>query len=184
MNNVTFRPATIDDAPFVALVMMEAVGMTVMETGTVPEERIVDLCRRTDTLYSYRNAIIALMDGTPVGGLISYEGKDYHDIKVHTFALVEDFIDFDPVEMDDETRPGEYYLDSAAVLPQHRGKGLGRKLIEHGVQLARKRGLLPILACEPHNTTAHHLYTSIGFHDDGALHIFGEDYLRMTFPAE
>lgn len=176
---VTFRPATVDDAPFVALIMMEAVGMPMMEEGIVPEEHLVRICRHDDTLYSYKNAVIAELDGQPVGGLIAYNGEGYHDVKVHTFSLVGDNLPFDPLTMDDETREGEYYLDSAAILPKHRGKGYGRQIIAYGIEHGRNLGLLPVLACSPSNTKALALYKSLGFEEDGHMFIFGEDYLRM-----
>lgn len=179
---LSVRPATPADAPFVALVMMEAVGYDFMERGEMPGDELTAACLSTETLYSYRNATIFELEGKPVGGLISYEGKGYHEVKVRTFAPIRDRLDFDPMAMDDETREGEYYLDSAAVLPQYRGQGIGRQIIEYGVQRARDLDLLPVLACEPHNKAAHALYTNIGFADDGNLFIFGEDYLRMTFP--
>ena len=180
MDKVTHRQATIADAPFVAQVMMEAVGFDFMERGEMPDDGIVETCRREDTLYSYRNATIFEIDGKVVGALIAYAGKGYHEVKVRTFAPIMHRLDFDPMAMDDETREGEYYLDSAAVLPEYRGRGVGRHIIEHGVNIARDKGLLPVLACDPDNKGAYQLYTSIGFMEDGNLHIFGEDYLRMT----
>ncbi|MCQ2288089.1 MAG: GNAT family N-acetyltransferase [Muribaculaceae bacterium] len=181
---LTYRPATPADARFVALVMMEAVGYDLMERGEMPGDDLTATCLSTETLYSYRNATIFELNGKPVGGLIAYDGNGYHEVKVRTFAPIRDRLSFDPMAMDDETREGEYYLDSAAVLPRFRGQGIGRYIIEYGVKQARERGLLPILACDPGNTGAYRLYTSLGFVEDGHLHIFGEDYLRMTCPVK
>lgn len=180
LQTLTCRQATLADAPFVALVMMEAVGYDLMERGEMPREDLVETCLSTETLYSYLNATIFEIDGKPVGGLISYEGKGYHEVKVATFTPIMHRLDFNPLEMDDETREGEYYLDSAAVLPEFRGRGIGRKIIEHGVEIARGKGLLPVLACDPDNTGAHALYESLGFKDDGTMYIFAHTYLRMT----
>lgn len=180
MQEITFRQATIDDAPFVALIMMEAVGMEVMEEGHELDDRFVFICRRTDTLYSYKNCVIVEADGKPIGGLISYAGEGYHEVKMHTFGLVKEHLTFDFDKMDDETKAGEYYLDSAAVIPEYRGQGIGRKIIEYGVAKAKELNLLPILACDPDNVNAYRLYSSIGFKENGHLFIFGEDYLRMT----
>ena len=177
---LTLRQASIDDAPFIAIVMLEAVGMPIMEEGKMPKEDIVEICRRTDTLYSYKNAVVAEIGGKAVGALISYVGDGYHEIKMHTFSFVRDFIDFDVDAMDDETQAGEYYLDSAAVLPEYRGKGIGRELISFGASKAESLGLVPVLACDPENTNAYSLYSSLGFKEDGTLFIFGETYLRMT----
>lgn len=180
MQEITFRQATINDAPFVATIMMEAVGMPVMEEGRELDHRFVSICRRTDTLYSYKNCVLAEVNNKAIGGLISYVGEGYHDIKIHTFSLVKEHLTFDINKMDDETKAGEYYLDSAAILPEYRGKGYGRQLIEYGVKKAQELSLIPILACDPDNTNAYKLYTSIGFKQNGHLFIFGEDYLRMT----
>lgn len=180
MQKIIFRQATIEDAPFVASVMMEAVGMPVMEEGRELDDTFVGICRREDTLYSYKNCAIVEIEGKKVGGLISYVGKGYHEVKMHTFGLVKEHLSFDIDKMDDETCEGEYYLDSAAVLPEYRGQGIGRKLIEYGVSKAQELDLLPILACDPDNANAYKLYTSIGFKENGHLFIFGEDYLRMT----
>jgi len=181
MKAITFRQATIDDAPFVASVMMEAVGMPVMEEGRELDDTFVGICRRDDTLYSYKNCVIVEIEGKKVGGLISYVGEGYHEVKMHTFGLVKEHLSFDFEAMDDETREGEYYLDSAAVLPQYRGQGIGRQLIEYGVKIAKEKHLLPILACDPENKNAYNLYSSIGFKEDGHLFIFGEDYMRMSY---
>ena len=179
-NQCVFRSATIGDAEFVATVMLEAVEVPMMEEGRVPEKHLVDVCSRTDTLYSWRNATIAEVDGEIAGALIAYEGKGYHDVKVFTFSLVKKFISFDADHMDDETREGEYYLDSLAVLPKWRGKGVGTALLNRGVGIAKDKGLLPVLACDPDNTNAYALYRHLGFEEDGKLFIFGDNYLRMV----
>ena len=181
IGNVKLRPATLEDATFVATVMMEAVEIPMMEEGRVPDEPLVDICRRDDTLYSWRNAVIAVDNGKPVGGLISYQGKGYHDTKLHTFSLVpKDFLDFDPFAMDDETKEGEYYLDSLAVLPEYRGRGIATSLLKQTVAEAQKHNLVPVLACDPDNANAYRLYSSLGFREEGELNIFGQIYRRMV----
>lgn len=177
---VTFRQATPDDAAFIAAVMLEAVGTGLMEQGLTPNEQTVEICRQTGTLYSYRNAVIAMVDGKPAGGLISYDGNGYHDIKNHTFELIKSELSFNPFDMDDETRAGEYYIDCVAVLPQFRGKGLGRKIIEYAVGQASALGLPAVIACLPDNVPAYALYSGMGFETHGTMHVFGEDYLRMV----
>lgn len=179
--NVTYRPATIDDSAFVATVMMEAVEIPMMEEGRVPDAHLVEVCRQDNTLYSWRNATIAEIDGTPVAALIAYEGKGYHEVKVRTFGMVKAKLDFDPMAMDDETKEGEYYLDSLAVLPEWRNKGIGASLLMRGVEKAQKQGLIALLACDPDNSNAYQLYRRLGFKEEGTMFIFGKNYLRMVF---
>lgn len=181
MEQVTFRAATMEDAAFVATVMMEAVEIPMMEEGNVPDDHLVEVCRSEDTLYSWRNATIAEVGGRMVGALIAYSGEGYHDVKVRTFGRVKAKLDFDPMAMDDETKEGEYYLDSLAVLPEWRGRRVGTALLMRGVETAKAKGLLAVLACDPDNTNAHRLYTQLGFKEEGTLFIFGKNYLRMVF---
>ncbi len=175
-------PAKYSDSAFVATVMMEAVEIPMMEEHRVPEDHLVAICQHDDTLYSWRNASLYMVNDKPVAGLISYTGNGYHEVKVRTFKLVPpDVLDFDPFTMDDETRDGEYYLDSLAVLPEYRGRGIGTALLRHGIEIARSQGLLPILACDPENKNAYRLYCSLGFKTEGTLNIFGQEYLRMVW---
>ena len=180
MEAIIFRKATVEDAPLISLIMMEAVGMDAMSgTAPIPSE-VVEMCKRNDTLYTYEHALLCCVDGKPIGGIISYSGSQYKTRRKCTFQLIRHLLTFDIEQMQDETQDGEYYLDSLAILPAYRNRGLGRQLIERSVQYAEQMGLIPVLACAPQNDRAHRLYSSIGFREDGHLFIFGEDYLRMT----
>lgn len=189
MENITYRNATPQDAAFVAMVVAEAVGITVMERATEgtlsdadreSQTLIEAVCRRDDTLYSWRHTRLAIAGGVPVGALVSYPGEGYMECRKHTFALLSSLITFDVESMDAETRDGEYYLDSLAVLPAYRGQGIARQLLLHAQQEAHRQGRPAILACAPDNTGARLLYESLGFRQEGLMHIFGEDYLRMV----
>jgi len=51
-----------------------------------------------------------------------------------------------------------------AVDPEARGRGVGRALVEHCLDLARKDGLHEVVLCSlPEMKTAHRLYESLGF---------------------
>lgn len=189
-NALRLRAATPLDAPFLALVLMEALGMEIMEridthTDTAADgERLAmltTLCQREDTLYTWRYATVAERpDGTPAGASIAYPGKEYHKRRMITFGLVQDHLEFDQQTMEDETKAGEHYLDTLAVLPAHRGKGVASALLRHWLQEAERQGLTATLAAHPENRRALQLYQSMGLHEDGHLYIFGEDYLRMV----
>lgn len=178
------RPASADDAPFIAAVVMEALGSDVMahlDTVT-PDAAIVEVCRRPDTLYSWCHTHIATFpDGQHAGALVAYRGENYRQMQQTTFAMLRHLITFDIEKMDDEAQAGEYYIDSVAVVPGSRGMGLGRKLLEHAIACARREGLTAVLACDPKNISARNLYERMGFHVEGRLFIFGEDYLRMVY---
>ncbi len=185
--DIHLRPATLADAPFLALVLMEAIRRdALLPDGSLKPElhatfrQIVPLARADDTLYSWRHGTIAtLPDGTPVGGIIAYAGDRYRQLRLATFPRITDLLDFDPEQMEDEARPGEHYLDSLCVLPTHRGCGIGALLMQRWMQDAHSRHLIPTLAVYPDNEKAKALYRKMGFTEAGFMFIFGEDYLRM-----
>ncbi len=184
------RPATKDDATFIALVVIEALGDDIMQrahTGNILDgdrhklELITDVVCQNDTLYSWRNTLVAEdTNGTPLGAIVAYPGDNYMAMRERTFAMLQELITFDVDTMDAETVPGEYYLDSLAVSPAARGKGVGRQLLcaarDKGFAMSRPA----ILACAPDNLNAKALYESMGFRHDGDLFIFGHPYLRMV----
>ena len=128
---MTIRPATISDVPFIALVVVEALGDDIMER--YPEhiggqdrrrlELLADSIRTDNTLYSWRHTSIAQdTDGTPLGAIVAYPADNYMQMRTSTFVMLSDLISFDVESMDAEAHPGEYYVDSIAVVPHARGK--------------------------------------------------------------
>ena len=181
MSNLSVRKATIDDAAFIARNVMEAVGHASDEKAL---KTMTGICQRQDTLYSYTNTIIAMVDGVDAGSLTAYEGTNYREKRQISFSIFKEEMGDDAMDLDDmqdETCSGEYYLDSLAVLPEYRGRGIGTALLRHGIEIAKSKGLLPILACDPENKNAYRLYCSLGFKTEGTLNIFGQEYLRMVW---
>lgn len=194
MEEVTLRAAVEDDAAFLAMVVAEALGDDIMEQyerlgSHVPEERreqmalIEKVVRHTGTLYTWRHATIAAnADGMPIGALVAYSGDDYMSRRKLTFGMFETQsggLSFDASTMEAETLPGEYYLDSLAVLPSYRGRGVARMLLEAGVGEAMALDRPAILACAPDNVGAKRLYEALGFRETRIYTIFGHPYWRM-----
>ena len=123
---IEIRPATLDDCQFVA----RCIGMALHIE--LPEERLpgaASICARENVLYSYRHALIAWEDNKPLGLCLAYDGNNYHEIRLRTFALFaalddEPDDDMDLEHAEDETQAGEYYIDSLAVLPEYRRRGI------------------------------------------------------------
>ncbi|MDY5632076.1 MAG: GNAT family N-acetyltransferase [Bacteroidaceae bacterium] len=180
------RKATPQDAEFVAMVLMEALSRKALnEDGSLKAElaelhrQVVRLVLHEGTLYHWRHATLAVGDdGTPMGGLIAYDGARYHEMRQLTFDLFEGKPDFDPEQMEDESRAGEYYLDSLCTLPPYRRHGVGASLLRQGIADAKALGLRATLAVSPENPKAAALYAQMGFRDNGPMFIFGETYRR------
>lgn len=183
----TFRWATKADAPFIAWGVCCALH-------THPSEKLLqyianEVCsREADILYSYRNALLALVEDRPVGLCLCYDGEGYHERRLRTFALFDqspvddtesDEPDMDLENAEDETQVGEYYIDSLAVLPEFRGHGIARQLMLKQIEHGRSLGLPSTLLVDPANPPALRLYESLGFQYHSDCYAFGMIYTKM-----
>ena len=176
---ITIRRATVADARFIAENVLRA--LHIEETEERHIEHLAGISRREDTLYSWRNATIALFDGIPAGLMVAYDGARYRRMRDITFPLIRMYVGDDYHQMDDEASPGEYYLDSLAVLPQYQHKGIASALIKEMFRQRDEAGIpLATIAVDPDNDTAYRLYTRHGFSHDGQINVFGTTYDRLV----
>lgn len=182
--DLLFRKATIDDALFISRGFH-----TAMLWEDVPEERILrfaeNVCSRTDVLYSYVNTIIVEKtnetgETAPVGMATAYDGRFYHELRVRTMDIIKELFGTEFPGMEDEAEPGEYYIDTLAVVPSCRKKGIGQALIRKCIENGRLLGIPHVtLAVDPVNIKAQRLYASLGFVRAKNLFIFGHTYWKM-----
>lgn len=186
MKMIEIRPATIADSLFVARCVCMALHN---EPSAEDLPLIASICERDDVLYSYRHALIGWLDGEPVGLCLAYPGDDYHAVRLRTFALFEQLWsdkgeadkndDMDLENAEDETGPGEYYIDSLAVLPQYRRRGYARLLMQaqmaHGLRLGYPHQTLLV---DPDNPDAQKLYQQLGFTYESDCYAFGQIYWK------
>lgn len=181
MNNRTLRlrQATLDDVPFVAWVIVTAIGIEHPAQELL--DSVTEMCHREDVLYSWRNTILAEVDGRVVGGLTQYDGARYAEMRAITFPLITQACGIDYSDMDLETYPGEYYLDSMAVLPEYRGQGIATALLKDGIARATAAGITQCsMIVSPENPEAQKLYESLGFHHVMTINAFHEEYRKMV----
>lgn len=63
---------------------------------------------------------------------------------------------------------GECHLLNVCVRPRYQGRGAGRRLVLHLLDLARRReAQVALLEVRKSNTTAQHLYHALGFNEIG-----------------
>lgn len=188
MADYIIRDARPDDAPFLAKCIMAGMHFYDFETA-IPEdtdiyERLIECERREDLLYTYRYTRVAEMDGAPVGSLLSYPGEIYRELRHKTFSeLWPDLTRMD-AESEMETGPGEYYLDSLAVIPSFRRHGIGKALLLDGIRKGESLGYNRIaLVADSDMPHLVRLYESIGFVPADHRQAFGVDFQRMIFTA-
>ncbi len=179
MDRIILRRATAHDARFIAENVLRALHIDEADDEHI--EYLATICRSEDTLYSWRNATIALYDGVPAGLMIAYDGARYRQMRDATFPKIRRYVGDDYNSMDDEACAGEYYLDSLAVLPEYRRKGIASALIQEMLRQCHEAGIpLATIAVDPENDSAYRLYTLHGFRHDGQITVFGTTYDRLV----
>ena len=164
---ITLRCATREDCARIARLYMiaadgiaeyiwsriDAPGLSLLEIG---ERRFA----REDTAFSYGNALVAEKDGSVIGLALSFpmeppsngdrSGAD--DPVLAPYAELEDY--------------GSLYVSTLAVFHEHRGLGIGTRLLEEASRRARAMGLERLsLICFEKNTRALRLYRRLGFQE-------------------
>jgi ribosomal protein S18 acetylase RimI-like enzyme len=182
---VQFRDATSDDAPFIARVVLAGIDMLDMDAALPDEqrdvyERLIEICRMDDTLYSFSNTRIAETDGERVGALVAYDGARYAKLREKTFGLVQQTSGLDLSKNAMETGPNEYYLDSMAILSDFRGIGIGKMLMRDRVDYAFSNGFQKVtLLVDKDKPRLQHYYQSLGFVFGEEMFVFGSWYNKL-----
>lgn len=181
MNKITIRRAERGDSEFIARGFLTAMWILGEE-----QEQLLPSCKSLaemdDTLYSWRNACIAQCEGTDAAVLISYDGASYAAASAKTFAYIRDRGGEDFTGMTHEAVPGEWYIDTLAVMPEFRRKGLATQLLHHAISLGRQNPHTQktTLYVDPGHPWVVDLYSSVGFQPEGEAFIFGQTFLKMS----
>lgn len=186
-NRITIREAVLDDAPFIARVVLAGIDMLEID-AVLPDEQcgiyehLIDICRMDDTLYSFCNTHIAEIDGVPVGALVAYDGARYAQLRETTFGLVQQTSGMDLNKNAMETGPGEFYLDSMAILSDYRGVGIGKMLIRDRMDFALNNGFQKVtLLVDKDKPRLQKYYESEGFVFSEEIFVFGSMYHKLVY---
>lgn len=181
------RPAGIADSALIADTVMEAFGdeMCRRLCCGAPRERIRELFRelasQPDTQYSYRNTLICTVDGIAVGAICGYDGSRLDELRRPVLEALERRFGALPYPIGDETRAGEFYLDSIGVDPLYRGCGAGERLLRDMTAKARQEGAgVVALLVDSGNPSAERLYRRIGFRRSGTRQLLGHTMYHLT----
>lgn len=185
---IILRESAESDVLFVAKCVMAAAGIATLESiengghdktlGTMAE-----LCGSEWSLYWYRLAIIAedTETGRPAGCILAYDGARYAKARELTFSYAEERLGISMASCGVETVPGEYYLDTMAILPEYRGMNIGLKLMEAAVERGMKAGLKRFtLIADKNAPRLRAYYGSIGFKEAEEVDFLGHPYIRMV----
>ena len=157
---IVVRPAVVGDAPFIGLVVLMALHYD--ETHPMCDI-FKELAGRECSQYSYRNALVAEVDGVAAGAVVGYDGASLYRLREPLLELVGLRMG-KTFEIEDETSAGEFYVDSLAVLPDFRGCGVGRTLLATIRDRAFAGGVSKVgLLVDVDNPRAEAMYRTLGF---------------------
>ena len=112
--------------------------------------------------------------------MIAVDGTNYRTQRERMYPQLKSIFDtafgLGWEDMEDEAQAGEFYVDSIAVFPPYRHRGIGTNLLLHAKQRAKELNIpLITLAVEPMNS-AKILYQELGFTYNRLITIFNEEY--------
>lgn len=131
-----------------------------------PGETALDVGRRRaerdEGGFSFRNAMLAEIDGAVAGLLLGYRQPDFFDDG--NMDLLPPIVQ--PLVELEAAAPGSWYLNALAVLPNAQGRGVGRRLLAEADRLAAESGapLLSVIVASE-NGRAFSLYRQHGFRE-------------------
>lgn len=117
--------------------------------------------------YSYKNTLVAMDGDKVVGVAVNYDGGRLRKLRRAFIEAAKEHIGKDHTGIDDETQPGELYLDSLAVLPEYRRLGIAKKLVMTAKKRADRMRLRLGLLVDKDNLEGEAFYTHVGFLYEG-----------------
>lgn len=183
-------PARPQDAQFIGNAIVTAIGEDIAaglagDSHTVADvaAMFASLAARDDTQYSYRNAVVAVNDdGETVGVCVAYDGGLLHKLREPFFAAVTERLGLHLDDVEDECEPDEFYIDTLAVLPEYRGRGIAADLLRATIDRARECGKPAGLLVDKENDRARRLYERVGFRKVGERPFVYVQMDHMQYP--
>lgn len=177
-------------ASHIARLIMQAMGSDcchnlMAEDKTLEdfESVILALVKRTDSQYSYLNALVAeTEEGETAAVCVSYDGAHLRKLRAAFISLAAEKLGKDHTQMPEETAAGELYIDSIAVDKRHRRKGIASQLLQATIRKAARLNLTRVgLLVDFANPNAEKLYARNGFKQVGINTWGGHDMKHLQY---
>lgn len=182
MNKPVFRPARKQDCPVIAALyrissdgVAEYIWSQLAQPGedplTVGEQRYA----REDTVFSYLNCTVIELDDRVIGMLVAFP-MHADPAEVESDPVL---APYSRLEEDDS-----YYICGMAVMPEHRGRGLGTRLLALAEEQAVNKGFdkLSLVVFEQ-NSGAKKLYDRHGYREAGREAVVPHPSIHYTGDA-
>jgi ribosomal protein S18 acetylase RimI-like enzyme len=163
----TFRPAIKADASALAvLVDIAGEGMPAYMWGTLKAsgQSVLEFGReraaRETGDFSWRNAVVAEIDGEIAASLVGFRLDDPYDL-----GVLDDMPEIvRPLVKLEAKAPGSWYVNVLATFPEFRRLGIGRQLLEIAERMGREAAAPSLsVIVGTWNQAAARLYTRAGY---------------------
>jgi len=177
---ISIRQATSEDVAFVAECVMAAWGSYDFKKPSEDLKSAETICSREDSLYSYKNAMIAFIEGTPIGCVIAYDGAFRDTSRVATQSAMEN-LGVNLPNADPEIGTGEYHIGTVALRPNFRGYDIGKLLIQTVMETGKKKGFSRIsLIARKDKEELCRYCGKLGFKEESEVTAAGKPYVKMV----
>lgn len=188
---ITIQPADREQAPEIATLIMQAMNHECCRHFAGPQHTLADfhkmmteLVEMDESQYSYRNTLTAMIGRKQLAGIcVAYDGKYLRHLRQAFFAGARRHLGRELEGMADETRAGEFYIDSLAVKPEYRNQGIATQLLKAVVNLHGDHQPVGLLV-DKDNPAADALYTRTGFRTVGEAAWGGHPMLHKQYPPK
>lgn len=181
------RKVEIDEIPRLypfVLRIFKDMGLPILDKidPVTLEQIIVDAMHSPYYRYGYENAYIYLVGDEIAGVLFGYPGEWEALIDGPLQASMLKFgFSYTKFLQENETLPGEWYIDTLVIDPDFRRQGIAGKLLSYVEDVAKENDFDRIaLNCEMDNGPAHKLYLKSGFVNGTHIVLSGHIYWHMT----
>lgn len=172
------RPAQPSDAPAISRLIILAMDKLAAKFANSDNEQkqrglFERFAAQTGNQYSYNNILVWDEAGNVCGMIMAYDGAKLDELR-------KPFLQYTTTELgftgqpEDETQPGEYYIDCLAVDAAHQGKGIAKKLLNALLERAAQFNHQNVgLLVSKGNDKAKKLYIDLGFEVMGDKALLG-----------
>lgn len=180
------RPATAQDAERIAkLINMAMLEITFQFIGKADEQEanhfLSQLVQEKNNQYSYQHIYVVQEGEEILGQICIYDGAKCNQLRQAVWDKIKKDYGIN-YYAESETEAGEMYIDSFAIHPSARGKGIGKLLLDFAIKhfVIEQQKVLGLLV-DKDNPNAKRLYENIGFQVVKERAIFGKTMEHMQY---
>lgn len=191
-----FRKAVVEDSESIVNHLLLAMEEIVYEfIGEIDSEKarafLLHFIGKEDNQYSYQNCWVVEQGSNAVGQKGSvvatvniYDGEKLAELRKPIIEYIKEHFNRE-LMVENETEPGEYYIDSLGVSMDQQGKGLGSLVLKFLIEeyVHRHNKTLGLLV-DIENPNAKRLYLKMGFMSVGKKILVGKNMEHLQIKLD